>query len=123
MGGDTMRGLGRSASALDSQVLGGRRAGLGFDVSGAAAGGLEWWQSLIKTGVETTGSILKSRYGQPPPGTYIQRTATGEVVYRTDPQAGGFQTIPPLGAGGTNLLMWGGIALGGVLLISMLKGR
>ena len=41
-------------------------------MSGADAGlGIDWG-SLLRGGIETTQDILTTRFGQPPPGTYIQ---------------------------------------------------
>lgn len=85
-------------------------------LQGLAAVDIDWGQ-IIQSGVETTGRILTSRYGQPPAGTYIQGR-DGSVVYRQQPGAPAL-SFPGVNVGGqTSILLFGGLALIGVLILA-----
>lgn len=62
------------------------------------------WQDIAYIGTETFADIAKARWGQPPPGTYIQRGPEGEVFYRQQP--GTKFEFPTTQVGGTGLGGW-----------------
>jgi hypothetical protein len=78
------------------------------------------WNSVVKTSVEATSSILKNRYGQPnlKPGTYID--ANNGIMFQQPPGASSF-AFPGIGVnatgGGSNLVLLGAAAVALLLLV------
>jgi hypothetical protein len=78
------------------------------------------WGALVSTGVQTTGEILKARYGQPPPGTYQEQRNGTAITYRQLPgTALQFPTTQITGQWGTVVLF----AVVGLVLILAIRGR
>ena len=96
-----------------------------IDEMPSTLGGIEIdWGQLIEAGSQTGFDILKARYGQPPAGTYIQRTPQGEIFYRQPRNAppytfpgGGFGLTP---SNTTTLLLIVGAVV--VLVLIMRRG-
>lgn len=81
-----------------------------------------FWQDLLKSGVDTTNTILKARLAQPPVGTYMQ-SAAGDVFYR---QPGGVSDLAFPGVGvnvGGSLPAWLIVAGIGVVALLVLGGN
>jgi hypothetical protein len=80
------------------------------------------WNSIVKTSVEATSSILKNRYGQPNvnPGTYVD--ASRGVMYR-QPAGASDLAFPGIavnaGSGGTSSLLLLGVAA--VVIVLLVK--
>jgi len=71
------------------------------------------WDQILKIGVQTSSEIAKARFGQPPPGTYIQRGS--DVIFR-QPEGSGPFAFPGIGLqvgnqGGSLLLIIGAVVL------------
>lgn len=78
-----------------------------------------WVQDLIKTGVNTTSSILQTRLGQPPAGVYTQG-ADGSVYYRQQPGSGPL-AYPGVGVGvGGSFPSWLVLAAIGVVGLAII---
>lgn len=73
----------------------------GVGIPAPAPGG---WSRWIDVGVRTTSDILRSRYGQPPAGTYIQ-TREGGVIYR-QPEGTTPFGVPPFSIGPSGAGQW-----------------
>ncbi|TAJ99789.1 transglutaminase family protein [bacterium] len=91
----------------------------GYDVECAgASGGVPWWQQLISGGL----NIASKRYAVPPQNTYVD--PSGRIIRGS---AGGPFPYPGLsldgGGSNTGLLVIGGVALVGLVLMVVSKGR
>lgn len=76
------------------------------------AGGSSLWETLLAGTAGTFNSIARSRYGVPPPGTYISSGPNGTVVQRLPVGAtSGFNTS------GLNLSGFGGMGIGTIVLL------
>lgn len=78
-------------------------------------GGSGLWQTLLAGTASTFNSIARSRYGVPPPGTYITQGANGSMSIQRLPEGANASafSMPSLGLGGmslTTMLMLGGVA-------------
>lgn len=78
------------------------------------------WGELLKIGAQTGAEIAKNRFGQPPPGTYIQK---GDQVFFRQPEGassfafpGAALNVGPTGNTGTLLLIVAVVA--GLVLLS-----
>ena len=84
----------------------------------------EWLTSLITVGSEAGFDIAKSRFGVPPPGTFTQTTSEGTTVQRAAEYPGfALSTFPPTSFSpvGGDIMKWGLIAVGVVVVVSILK--
>jgi len=81
------------------------------------------WNDIWKKGVNSGFSILQNRFGGMQPGTYYQ--SGNNVAYRvpTNQTSIGVNSIPGIGFDNSgSLLMLGGLAVGALVLIKVLKG-
>jgi len=86
----------------------------------------QFWKDIIASGSRTGLEIARSRYGQPPAGTFIQESDQGRLFYR-QPQDAPPYTFPggaiDIGtpAGPTNLVLILGAVLLGTVVIAMFR--
>ncbi|HBY62788.1 MAG TPA: hypothetical protein DEH78_23440 [Solibacterales bacterium] len=82
------------------------------------------WGSILKSGIDAGATIAKSRWGQPPAGTYQQ---DGDRILYRAPEGSNQLAFPGIGVnvgpggGGSALLLLGGAAL--LVLLIVLKGQ
>lgn len=81
----------------------------------------EWWQDLIKTGVETAGSIAKTV--TLPKGYYQQTGANGQVTYVQQPGAAALQFPSTFGTSSSTTWLFMGIGLLALVLVISAGGR
>lgn len=74
----------------------------------------------IQQSIRTAGEILKSRFGQPPAGTYIQQD--GQIIYR-QPAGAGPLAFPGIGVGASGVPLSWIVILAGLLLIVLAARR
>jgi len=81
------------------------------------------WGAILEKGISTTADIFKARWGQPPPGTYLQRGPQGELFYRQPKNAAPY-TFPGGGFGTTPVSLWTiALILAGVAVLAMIARR
>ncbi len=78
------------------------------------------WGALLTSGIDTTGSILTSRYGVPPPGTAIQ-TKEGSMVRQPDIPGFTAGVFPPMSFGAGGASTWLIIGAGLIAVWAMAK--
>lgn len=86
--------------------------------------GTSFWQEIFKQGANTGLTILSNRYGQPPP-SYQETGPYGTVTIRGGgaPSTPGYTGMSPIGGSVSPLLLMGGLAIGGLLIVSMLARK
>jgi len=80
----------------------------------------DWAVRSIQDSIRAAADILKARYGQPPPGTYIQE---GDRIIWRQPAGAGPLVFPGIGVGASGIPLSWLIILAGILIIVLAARR
>lgn len=80
----------------------------------------DWAIQTIQDSIRAAADILKARYGQPPPGTYIQQ---GDKIIWRQPAGAGPLVFPGIGVGASGIPLSWLIILAGLLIIVLAARR